>query len=75
MKLPKWGPNMIDGLLTRWLKKVGDRVEKGEALCEVETEKVSNQVEAPESGTLVEILVNEEEEVEVGAVLARIEVD
>lgn len=66
---------MIDGLITRWLKKVGDRVEKGEALCEVETEKVTNEVEAPESGTLVEILVNEEDEAEVGAVLARIEVD
>lgn len=70
--MPKYGPNMLDGILTRWLKQVGDRVERDEELAEVETEKVTAVITSPESGVLAEILVTEGAEVPVGAVIARV---
>lgn len=70
--LPKWGPNMVSGVLVEWLKKVGEPVQAGEALCRVETEKVTSEVQAPCGGTVAEILVPEGDEVEVGTVLCRI---
>lgn len=72
--MPKYGPNMLEGLLVRWLKRAGDRVQKDDELAEVETEKVTAVVPAPESGVLVEILVAEGAEVSVGAAIARIEI-
>lgn len=72
--MPKYGPNMLEGVLVRWLKRVGDRVEKENELAEIETEKVTAVVQVPQSGVLVEILVAEGDEVPVGAPIARIEV-
>ncbi len=72
--MPKHGPNMLEGVLVRWLKRVGDRVEKESELAEIETEKVTAVVQAPQSGVLAEILVAEGDEVPVGAPIARIEV-
>ncbi len=72
--LPKIGMAMQDALIVEWVKKVGDPVSKGEVLLRMETEKVVEELEAPESGTLAEILVAEEEYADVGAVLARIRV-
>ena len=72
--MPKYGPNMLEGVLVRWLKRVGDRVEKENELAEIETEKVTAVVQAPQSGVLAEILVAEGDEVPVGAPIARIEV-
>ncbi len=54
--MPKWGLSMQEGVITTWLKREGDSVEKGEPLLEVETEKITNVVEAPASGILARIL-------------------
>ena len=71
--LPKWGMNMVEATVVEWLKAVGDRVEQGEPLVSVETDKVEAIVEAPLSGTLVEILAGPDEDVPVGAALGLIE--
>jgi pyruvate/2-oxoglutarate dehydrogenase complex dihydrolipoamide acyltransferase (E2) component len=73
--LPKWGMNMVEATVVEWLKAVGDRVEEGEPLVNVETDKVEAVVEAPVSGTLVEILTGPDEDVPVGATLGLIRVD
>ncbi len=72
--LPKIGMAMQEGLITKWLKQQGEAVAKGEPLLEVETEKVLETIEAPESGVLAEVLYGEGQDVEVGAVIARIQV-
>lgn len=59
--------------ILRWLKAKGARVQKGEALVEVETDKVNVEVEAPDDGTLVRISGNEGDFVKFGAVVAVIE--
>jgi 2-oxoglutarate dehydrogenase E2 component (dihydrolipoamide succinyltransferase) len=56
-----------------WRKRVGDRVEAGEPLVEIETDKATEEVEAPVSGTIADILVVEGDEVKVDSVLAIIE--
>lgn len=73
VELPKWGMTMQDGTIAEWLKEVGEKVEEGEPIAVVETEKVNTDLEAPEAGVLKEILVQEGETVEVGTVLARID--
>ncbi len=64
-----------EGTVTRWLKRVGDRVEKGEPLVEIETAKATQEVEAPASGVLAEILLAEGETAPVNSALAMIESD
>jgi pimeloyl-ACP methyl ester carboxylesterase len=54
--MPKWGLSMQEGLISRWLKKEGDTVAQGEPVLEVETEKMTNLVEAPAAGVLARIL-------------------
>ena len=71
--LPQWGMGMSEGSITTWHKKVGDTVAEDEALAEVEAEKVEETLEAPATGTVVEILVPEGETVEVRTVVAIIE--
>ena len=73
--LPKVGMAMQDGTIVAWHKAVGDLVEKGEALFELETEKVSMQVESPDEGELAEILVPAGETVDVDTVVARLKVE
>ena len=68
--LPALGESVSEGTVSRWLKKVGDTVEADEALLEVSTDKVDTEIPSPAAGTLLEILVQEDETVEVGAVLA-----
>ena len=70
--LPALGESVTEGTVTRWLKNVGDRVEVDEPLLEVSTDKVDTEVPSPVAGVLEEILVQEDEDAEVGAVLARI---
>ncbi|NLA65983.1 MAG: 2-oxoglutarate dehydrogenase, E2 component, dihydrolipoamide succinyltransferase, partial [Leucobacter sp.] len=70
--LPALGERVTEGTVTRWLKNVGDRVEVDEPLLEVSTDKVDTEVPSPIAGILEEILVQEDETAEVGAVLARI---
>jgi len=72
--LPKWGLTMEEGTLTEWLVKEGQEVQEGEALANVETDKVTNQLEAPVSGVIAKILVEDgTEEIAVGSVLCLIE--
>ncbi|WP_062133328.1 2-oxoglutarate dehydrogenase, E2 component, dihydrolipoamide succinyltransferase [Demequina aestuarii] len=70
--LPALGESVTEGTVTRWLKSVGDSVEVDEPLLEVSTDKVDTEIPSPFAGTLNEILVEEDDTVEVGAVLARI---
>ena len=71
--LPQWGMGMSEGSIVTWLKKVGDAVTEDEPMAEVEAEKVEEVLEAPATGTIVEILVNEGQTVEVRTVVAIIE--
>ncbi len=57
ISMPKWGLTMKEGKITKWFKKEGDPVQKGEELFEVETEKITNKVEAAGTGTLFQIVV------------------
>ncbi|MGH3038714.1 MAG: dihydrolipoamide acetyltransferase family protein [Gaiellaceae bacterium] len=68
--LPRLGQGMEAGTIVRWLKAEGDTVEKGEPLYELDTEKVTQEVEADASGTLLKILAGEGEEIEVGKAIA-----
>ncbi|MBD8077538.1 2-oxoglutarate dehydrogenase, E2 component, dihydrolipoamide succinyltransferase [Cellulosimicrobium arenosum] len=68
--LPALGESVTEGTVTRWLKSVGDTVEVDEPLLEVSTDKVDTEVPSPVAGTVQKILVEEDETVEVGAVLA-----
>lgn len=70
--MPKWGMSMQEGLLTEWLVAVGDTVSEGQPLATVETEKVDAEVESPIAGTVIELLAEAGDEVEVGAVIARL---
>ena len=73
VNLPKSGMGIDEGTVFRWLKSAGQRVEKGEVLVEIETAKALQEVEAPISGTLAEILVREGETVPINSTLATIE--
>ncbi|GAA0645255.1 hypothetical protein GCM10009548_07910 [Streptomyces malaysiensis subsp. malaysiensis] len=68
--LPALGESVTEGTVTRWLKEVGESVEADEPLLEVSTDKVDTEIPAPAAGTLLEILVGEDETAEVGAKLA-----
>ncbi|GAA3173280.1 MULTISPECIES: 2-oxoglutarate dehydrogenase, E2 component, dihydrolipoamide succinyltransferase [Streptomyces] len=68
--LPALGESVTEGTVTRWLKEVGEEVSEDEPLLEVSTDKVDTEIPAPVSGTLLEILVAEDETAEVGAKLA-----
>lgn len=70
--LPALGESVTEGTVTRWLKNVGDAVAVDEPLLEVSTDKVDTEIPSPVAGVLEEILVDEDETVEVGAVLARV---
>ncbi|WP_421741196.1 2-oxoglutarate dehydrogenase, E2 component, dihydrolipoamide succinyltransferase [Cellulomonas sp.] len=68
--LPALGESVTEGTVTRWLKAVGDDVAVDEPLLEISTDKVDTEIPSPFAGTLQQILVQEDETVEVGAVLA-----
>ena len=70
VKLPELGESVTEGTVTRWLKQVGESVEVDEPLLEVSTDKVDTEIPSPVAGTLLEIRVQEDETVEVGAELA-----
>src|SRR4051812_25762934 len=69
IKLPRLGQGMESGTIVKWLKSEGESVEKGEPLYELDTDKVTQEVEADASGVLLKIAV-EEGEVEVGKTIA-----
>ncbi|HWR91058.1 MAG TPA: biotin/lipoyl-containing protein, partial [Desulfobacterales bacterium] len=68
--MPKWGLTMKEGKVSRWLKAEGDTTRKGEPLFEVETEKITNVVEATAAGVLFQIVVPAGTVVPVGTVVA-----
>ncbi|HEY5847178.1 MAG TPA: 2-oxoglutarate dehydrogenase, E2 component, dihydrolipoamide succinyltransferase [Microlunatus sp.] len=68
--LPALGESVTEGTVSRWLKQVGDTVEADEPLLEISTDKVDTEIPSPAAGVLLEIKAQEDETVEVGAVLA-----
>jgi 2-oxoglutarate dehydrogenase E2 component (dihydrolipoamide succinyltransferase) len=68
--MPKMGESVMEGTVLEWKKAIGDEVEQDETLLEISTDKVDSEVPSPEAGTLLEILVEEGETVEVGTPIA-----
>ena len=71
--MPKLSHYVTEGMVTHWYKKEGDHVREGEPILEIETIKATTDVEAPGTGTLVRILVQEGEFVKCETLLAEIE--
>ena len=71
--LPKSGMGIEEGTVLRWLKRIGDKVEKGEVIVEIETAKATQEVEALVGGTLATILVGEGDTVPVHSAIAEID--
>jgi len=71
--MPNLGTNMEKGTITKWIKKEGDKIVKGEPLFEIMTEKVVMEIESPASGVLSKILVQEGSTVPVTETVAIIE--
>ena len=71
--MPKMGESITEGTILEWRKKVGDPVEKDELFLEIGTDKVDSEIPCLESGTIVEILADVNDIVEVGKVIARVE--
>ena len=72
VEMPELGESVTEGTITTWLKEVGDTVEVDEPLLEVSTDKVDTEIPSPVAGTLVEVLAEVDDTVDVGAVIARI---
>src|SRR6476660_7929614 len=71
--MPQMGESIVEGTLTKWLKKPGDRVERDEPLFEISTDKVDTEIPSPTAGTLSDVLVPEGETVGINTVVARID--
>ncbi|SPE36561.1 Dihydrolipoyllysine-residue succinyltransferase [Candidatus Sulfopaludibacter sp. SbA3] len=67
------GESIVEGTLTKWLKKPGERIERDEPLFEISTDKVDTEIPAPAAGTLAEILVEEGKTVGINTIVARID--
>jgi pyruvate dehydrogenase E2 component (dihydrolipoamide acetyltransferase) len=70
--MPQMGESIVEGTLTKWLKKPGEHVERDEPLFEISTDKVDTEIPSPSAGTLNEILVEEGATVQINTVVARI---
>src|SRR5271170_6257338 len=70
--MPQMGESIVEGTLTKWLKKAGDRVERDEPLFEISTDKVDTEIPSPVAGTLQEIMVEEVKTVGINTVVGRI---
>ena len=70
--MPKMGESVTEGTIIKWHKKPGDAVKKDEIIFEISTDKVDTEIPSPEAGILREVLVNEQETVAVGVVVARL---
>jgi 2-oxoglutarate dehydrogenase E2 component (dihydrolipoamide succinyltransferase) len=71
--MPQMGESIVEGTLTKWLKKPGEQVERDEPLFEISTDKVDTEIPSPAAGTLAEVLVEEGKTVGINTVVARIE--
>src|SRR5579862_6122306 len=70
--MPQMGESIVEGTLTKWLKKPGEHVERDEPLFEISTDKVDTEIPSPVAGTLAEILVEEGKTVGINTVVARL---
>src|SRR3954454_9833679 len=70
--MPQMGESIVEGTLTRWLKKVGDKVERDEPLFEISTDKVDTEIPSPAAGVLSEVLVQEGNTVAINTTVGRI---
>jgi 2-oxoglutarate dehydrogenase E2 component (dihydrolipoamide succinyltransferase) len=70
--MPQMGESIVEGTLTKWLKKPGEQVERDEPLFEISTDKVDTEIPSPAAGTLSEVLVEEGKTVAINTVVARI---
>src|SRR6476620_4955574 len=68
--MPQMGESIAEGTITKWLKNVGDHIERDEPLFEISTDKVDAEIPSPAAGTLTEIKFKEGETVEVNTVVA-----
>ena len=68
--MPQMGESITEGTVSKWLKQVGDTIEKDEPILEISTDKVDAEVPSPGAGMLLEIRAQEGETVEVGTVVA-----
>ena len=73
--MPQMGESIAEGTVLKWLKQLGDPVERDEPILEISTDKVDAEIPSPESGTLVEVRIQEGETVEIGTVLAFIDTE
>jgi 2-oxoglutarate dehydrogenase complex dihydrolipoamide succinyltransferase (E2) component len=73
--MPKMGESIFEGTIIRWTKKVGERIDKDETILEISTDKVDSEIPSPAAGILAKILVEEQQTVPVGTVIAFIETD
>ncbi len=70
--MPQMGESIVEGTLTKWLKKPGDKVERDEPLFEISTDKVDSEIPSPAAGVLAEVLVQEGATVQINTVVGRI---
>jgi 2-oxoglutarate dehydrogenase E2 component (dihydrolipoamide succinyltransferase) len=75
MVMPQMGESIAEGTILKWLKKVGDKIERDETILEISTDKVDSEIPAPASGVLAEIVVEEGKTVGVGTVIAKIDTE
>ncbi|MCA1770565.1 MAG: hypothetical protein LC652_11705 [Halomonas sp.] len=75
LTLPKWGLSMQDGCIASWHVAEGARVEKGDEIVDIETEKINNTFEAPASGLLRRKIAAKGDEIKVGALFGIIATD
>src|SRR5206468_12260560 len=68
--MPQMGESIAEGTIVRWIKKVGDKVDRDEPLFEISTDKVDAEIPSPAAGVLSEILANEGDTVPVNTVVA-----
>ena len=73
VRMPNLGADMDTGKVAAWLKKIGEPVKRGEVIAEIETDKATVEMEALQSGTLVEIVADVGSELPVGEVIAYLE--
>src|SRR5215472_13249184 len=71
--MPQMGESIVEGTLTKWLKKPGEHVDRDEPLFEISTDKVDTEIPAPAAGVLKEVLVEEGKTVAISTVVGRIE--
>jgi len=73
--MPQMGESIAEGTILKWHKKVGDSVKKDETLLEISTDKVDSEIPSPASGTLAEVVINEQETVPVRTVIAYLDTE